>query len=242
VRTVGHSSQALRGQNIGDLTHLVQTTAHTVGALSADTGSLKRLVDGADQALAVTAAHNDALAQALRLSPPALDATRSTSLVLDRTLSALDPLVTKLEPGARLLGPTNDVLAPLLARASRTLREAVPLLRVAPGALRALAYASGEGIPLIAGLTPVVDRLDESLLPFLARTDPDTRLKLYETFGPTASALSSTLSGFDVNGYSYNFDAQLSTGSVLLPCHLGLAGAPNLGGCLVQTPNLRRTR
>jgi hypothetical protein len=85
-------------------------------------------------------------------------------------------------------------------------------------------------------LTPIVGRLNRDLIPFLARTDPDTRLKLYETLGPMASALSSSWSGFDANGYVYNFNAELSTGSLVLPCDTGPGGSSNLASCLVQTP------
>lgn len=236
AQTVGEGAQALRGQDIGDLPSLVRTTARTLTALSSGTGELERVVEGADATLAVTAAHNDQLAQALQLSPPALAATLRTSGILNRTLTALDPLVTKLEPDAKLLGPTSDVLRPLLRRTSSTLERAVPLLQVAPGALQALAYASTEGIPLIAAFTPVVTRLNAKLIPWLDRTDPDSRLKLYEALGPTASALSGSMSGFDVNGYSYNFNVELSTGSILLPCDLGLTGVPNLPACLSQEP------
>jgi ABC-type transporter Mla subunit MlaD len=235
IQTVGLSSVALRGREIGDLPRLVETTASTLRALRADPGGLERLVDGADRTLAVTAAHNSALAQTIQLSPPALDATLTTDGTLDRTLTALDPLVVKLEPGARLLGPTTVVLRPLLARTDRTLTDAAPLLHLAPGALRALADASRQGIPLISGLTPIVGRLNRDLIPFLARTDPDTRLKLYETLGPMASALSSSLSGFDANGYVYNFNVELSTGSLVLPCDTGPGGTSNLASCLVQT-------
>jgi virulence factor Mce-like protein len=242
VQTIGQSSDALRGQDIGDLTNLVQTAAVTVKAIGAERSDLQRLVDGADHTLAVTASHNAALAQTVQLSPPALDATMTTNRILDQTLTALDPLTVRLEPGARLLGPMTAVLRPLLTRADRTLTDAVPLLRVSPGALRALAYASQQGVPLIAGLRPIVRRLNDDLLPFLARTDPDTRLKLYETLGPTASALSSTLSGFDANGYVANFNVQLSPGSFILPCDTGAGGTSNIGLCLSRTPAFARSK
>jgi ABC-type transporter Mla subunit MlaD len=184
----------------------------------------------------VTAAHNVALAQAIQLSPSALDATLTTNHTLDQTLTDLDPLIARLEPGARLLGPTTAVLRPLLEQTDHTLRDAGPLLRQTPPTLRGLASASSEGVPLLAALTPIVQRLNSNLIPFLARTDPDTRLKLYETLGPIASALSSSLSGYDANGYVYNFNVQFDTGSVILPCDTGPNGISNIQSCLVQNP------
>jgi len=242
IATIGQSAAALRGQQIGDLPNLVQRTAATLKALGSDPAALERLVAGADSTLAVTAAHNAALAQTIQLSQAALDATLSTNRTLDQTLTALDPLVVKLEPGARLLGPATAVLAPLLTRANRTLTDAEPLLRVAPGALGALHYAGARGTPLIAGLQPITRRLNGNLIPYLTRTDPDTRLKLYETIGPLASALSSSLSGFDANTHLYNFNVQLSTGSLVLPCDTGPGGTANLGSCLTQVPAFARSR
>lgn len=234
---IGSGSQALRGQQIGDLTHVVRSSAATLDAIGSDTASLQRLVDGADVTLGVTAAHNQNLAAAIQLSPPALASTRSSAVVLDQTLTALDPLVARLQPGARLLGPATTALKPLLGQTDRTLGNAVPLLQAAPGTLQSLGSASRQGVPLIRGLTPVVSRLNRRLLPFLATTDPDTRLKLYETFGPMASALSSSLSGYDSNGFVYNFDVQLSGGSTILPCDTGPGGTSHLVSCITQAPS-----
>jgi hypothetical protein len=202
----------------------VTSTARVVRALGSNAGDLQRLLDGADRTLAVTADHNVALAQAVQLSPPALDSTIATDRTLSVTLTDLDPLISQLRPGARELGPTTAVLRPMLARTIRVLRDAEPLLRIAPGALRSLAAASRQGVPLIAGLTPTVERLNAKLIPFLNVTDPDTRLRLYEAIGPLASALSSSASLFDANGYTYNFNVQESSGSLLEPCATGPTG------------------
>jgi ABC-type transporter Mla subunit MlaD len=195
-------------------------------------------VDGAQQTLAVTASHNRALAQALQLTPPALDSTLATNRKLDTTLSALDPLVAELRPGARLLAPATTVLAPMLTRLRTVLDDAQPLLRAAPSALGRLASMSRQGVPLIAGLNPVIRRLNGDLIPFLSAVDPDTRLRLYETIGPLASALSSSASLFDANGYTYNFDVQFSSGSVLLPCATGPSGT-ELQQCLLVQNAIR---
>jgi hypothetical protein len=231
---IGQGSDALRGAHIGDLQRLVSSSAKVVKVLGSDTTDLQRLVEGAQQTLAVTAGHNQALAQAVQLTPSALDSTLATNLKLDATLSALDPLVERLRPGARLLGPTTAVLAPMLRRMSRVLGDARPLLQAAPAALRRLAAMSRQGVPLIAALNPIISRLNGKLIPFLNTVDPDTRLRLYETIGPLASALSSSASLFDANGYTYNFDVQGSSGSVLGPCATGPTGTQVQQCLLVQ--------
>ena len=228
---IGQGSAALRGSRIGDLPALIRTTAATVRALSADTRSLQGLVTGADGTLAVTAAHNAALAQAIQLSPAALDSTLETSRTLDGTLTALDPLVTQLQPGARELAPATAALEPMLRRLNRALDDARPLLRVSPRAVRELGAMGSEGTPLIGSLQPLVDRLNTNLIPWLGQRDSDTRLRLYEAIGPLFSGLADSLSSFDANGYLYNFNVQVSSGSILLPCDTG-PGGTNPQACL----------
>jgi virulence factor Mce-like protein len=238
LSVIGAGSDALRGAQTGELPRLVRSTASTVRALSADTGALQGLVDGAEQTLAVTAAHNSALAQAIELSPAALDSTRTTSRRLDVTLSKLDPLIARLRPGARELGPATRLLQPMLDQTDRVLRDALPLLRAAPPALEKLGSMSAHGTPLLGALTPTVNRLNTELIPWLGRADSDTHLPLYETIGPLFSALSSSLGNFDTNGYSYNFNVQLSPGSLLLPCDTG-PGGTHPQQCLLLRQTLR---
>ena len=100
------------------------------------------------------------------------------------TLDHLDPLVAALRPGARRLGPAVRALEPALAATDRVLADTRPLLGAAPPALRALASAGRQGVPLIEGLRPTVRRTDNDLLPWLDSTDKDVNLRVYE--GPEA--------------------------------------------------------
>jgi phospholipid/cholesterol/gamma-HCH transport system substrate-binding protein len=234
VSTIGRAADALRGEQIGDLPSLIRGSAITLRALADSTSSLRQLIDAGDATLAVTANHNSELAQAIVLSPPALRSTMTTSKRLNGMLTALDPLVSRLEPGARELGAVTRVLGPMLTRTDRLLRDARPLLAVAPNALRALGAMSQIGVPLIAGLRPTLNRLNAQLLPLLDARSSDTRLRLYETLGPMASSLSASLAGFDANTALYNFNVQFATGSLLLPCDQG-ANSSQLAECLVST-------
>ena len=230
LATIGPAMQALRGEDIGDLTGVVRTAGETAGALGASDTSLAGLVDGAERTLAVTASDHAALAQALQLSPPALTSTQSTLGVLDTTLTRLDPLVARLRPAVRTLAPTTAVLRPMLARASRVLDDALPLLGVAPAALTQLGSAGASGTPLLRGLTPTIARLNARLLPFLNTRDDDTKLKIYEGIGPTFSAIDSAASQFDGSSWFLHFDAAAGVNSVSLPCDPGF-DATQLGRC-----------
>jgi ABC-type transporter Mla subunit MlaD len=234
LSTVGMSSSALRGEIPGDLTRMVQSTAATLRALSVSTTSLQTLVNDGDRTLAVTAGHRAALSSTIELSPAAESASITGNAILVRTLNALDPLVHRLRPGARLLGPATTALMPILSRTRQTLADARPVLSLLGPTVQRLGAAARQGTPLIGALTPTVLRLRTQLIPFLNTTDPDTRLKLYEALGPTASSLSSSQSGFDSNGFVYNFDVQVSTGSVELPCNTGLDGVAHASQCLTS--------
>lgn len=242
VEVVGEGSEALRGSDIGDLPTLIKSTSQVAQSLASDRAALKGLVTGADGTLAATAAHNQSLASAIQLSPPALDSTLITSHTVNATLTALDPLVTRLEPGAKELGPATQVLQPMLKRANTVLDESVPLLHAAPPAISALGTVGSQGGPLIGSLTPLVQRLNGNLLPWLGATDSETRLRLYETIGPLFSALADSLGSFDANGYLYNFNVQVSPGSIELPCDLGPGGTTvsDLAACAAEKSTLAR--
>jgi virulence factor Mce-like protein len=225
LQTIGRGADALRGQDTGDLSKLVRSSASALNALSSDQQSLQGLVDGAERTLAVIAADHTALAQTLQLTPPALSSTQLTMQSTNQTLTQLDPLVRALQPGANEIAPTTQELDPLLRQANRVLPATIPLLTAARPALTQLGAMSDHGTPLIAGLEPTIRRLEDNLIPFLDRTDPDTRLRNYEAIGPFASDLDSAAGQYDASGYLLRFDLGLGPNSVLLPCDTGLAPA-----------------
>ena len=77
---------------------------------------------------------------------------------------------------------------------------------------------SRQGVPLMRGLRPTLDRLDRQLLPFLRRRDPDTRLLNYESIGPFFASLGSAVGEFDAEDYILHFATNLGADSALIPC------------------------
>lgn len=223
LAVVGKGTEALRGQDAGDLTRLVQNTARTVAGLSRDQQALEGLVDGAARTFAVTARERTSLGRTIALSPPALAATTQTMNRLRTTLGRLDPLVARLRPGAQRLDPAMHALRPALTAAGRVLSDARPLLRIAPGTFAQLAAMSNQGTPLLTALDPTVKRLNSDLIPFLGRTDSDTKLRNYEAIGPFISALDSAAGEFDASGNFLHFMTGGAPDSVLLPCDSGLS-------------------
>jgi hypothetical protein len=137
---------------------------------------------------------------------------------LATTLDHLDPLVTRMRPGARELGPATRALRPGLDESKRLLRASVPLLRPTGPTMGHLAAMGRQGVPLVGALRPTLDRLDRELLPFLRRRDPDIGLLNYQAIGPFFSGLGSVGGEFDDNGYILHFATALGPDSVLVPC------------------------
>jgi len=197
LRTVNQGFTPLLGSEPGDLARLVTNTAHTVDGLGRDPSALRELVAGAAQTLQVTADKRNQLAALFDQLPGALASLRITSGRIDRTLRYLDPLVVRLQPGARELGPATQAAIPAFDQGAHLLAEAEPLLRELPGGLRSLGSASSSGVRLIGGLTPTLNRLHSDTLPWLAQPDPDTGIATVNMIGPTAAATDSAASEFD---------------------------------------------
>jgi hypothetical protein len=100
------------------------------------------------------------------------------------------------------------------------------LLVVLHPAVSHLAAAAGPGRALVNALAPTVARLNDELLPYLARPDSDLKRPLYQLIGPTFGTLASAASEYDRRHHVLHFPIQPSSGSLtIVPCRL-FAGAP----------------
>jgi hypothetical protein len=88
----------------------------------------------------------------------------------------------------------------------------------------ALAGAAREGVPVIASLTPTLNRVQTSFLPFLNRTDPETKLKNYEAVGPAVAGVSSAIALGDRYGALAGFQAGFGENTIggISPCTTNL--------------------
>jgi ABC-type transporter Mla subunit MlaD len=215
LQTVDRGLQPVLGEQTGDLRGLVASTAKTVQGLD-DTLGLQALVTSADRTLAVTDAQRRQLGQTIQLSPAALRSTYTTMGRLRATLGHLDPLVTKLRPGARVLGSAARAATPTLAKTETVLHDLRPLLHQAGPTFDALGQASPSGVDLMNGLDPTVGRLLDNILPWLRKPDSGTKLATYESIGPFWSALSATAGEFDSVGYRIRFTVPPGTNSFVM--------------------------
>lgn len=216
----GPALHALRGQHTGDLIGAIRSTRDVVENLDKVDGKLASLIDDGNVAIGVTAARSADLSQTLRIAPGTLDATRAEMASLRGTLDRVDPLADELRPGARRLDETSKALRPALDDARPMLRDTKPLLRDLSPTVERLRTTALRGTPLIRQLQPTVDRLNEDTIPFLnSRHQPSNR-KVYETVGPTISALASLTQDFDANGHDIAFQpgAGLRLAEGFVPC------------------------
>lgn len=224
MRTLAPTVRALRGERTGDLIKAVRSTRDVVVNLDKDDARLASLIDSGNVAIGVTAARSADISRTLSIAPGALDVTRREMVSLRSTLDRVDPVADELRPGARRLDDTARALTPALDDARPVLRDAKPLLRDLSPAVRSLQTTAKRGTPLIAQLQPTVNRLDDELIPFLNSEQQPSGRKVYETVGPTFSALDSATQNFDVNGHDVAFQpgAGLRLAEGFLPCSVYL--------------------
>jgi hypothetical protein len=109
-----------------------------------------------------------------------------------------------------------------VARGAQLVRRAVPLLRALRPAASGLASAARNGLPLVNGLAPSLDRLVKTILPYINEIDPGTKKSTAVMIGGTFSSLGSGAAGqMDENGHFIRFPATSGNSSFnSLPCQV----------------------
>jgi virulence factor Mce-like protein len=213
------SLHALLGTRTGDLNRLVEGLNGTMAALAHNEAALGDLVSSGSAAIGTLAARRVALGATLAEAPSALDEVRLSTVRLTRTLDNLDPVSVALLPGARGLAAAARAARPALARLATDLRVGRPLLDDLPPAVTSLERAAASGSADIDQLTPAVDRLGNSIVPWLGQRSPNTKLRNYESIGPAAAAVNASGMDYDVNGFIQRFSGGIGERVIgSLPC------------------------
>ena len=221
MRDLAAGLPGLRGTKPGvDLPALVGASNRWMGALARNEASLGGLIDSGAVALGVTAAQRIDLGSTFDQAPAALEQTRTTMARLRTTLGVLNPIAARLEPGALKLDRAATLARTALAAATPLLRELKPTLAAIRPSVNSLATAATSGVPVINSLTPTIDRVHRSFLPFLKQTDPETKLKTYEAVGPAVASLGSVTAWGDRYGSLADFEAGAGENAVagVSPC------------------------
>lgn len=188
---------------------LIRGSGDVFASLAKDPGQLRNTIRSSQRAFEATAASREQLAGTVENLAPFLDSTRDVSQRLQRFSATATPVLDRLLPSARALGPLLRDL-PQFAEATRV------TLAAAPG----LARAATTGVPAINSTldrtVPVLDKLR----PWLGELTPvlkyagDYRAELAGTLGNLAAATQSTLPSGDVQRHLLRAVAQLSPESL----------------------------
>lgn len=217
--TVHDGLRAARGvPEDEDLTRLVAGTAATVRSLDAPQDDLRTLVSGVGATVETVARRNADLRAALDAGPRTMSEIDLTLGRLEPTLTGADGLVSRLQRSAGQVAPTLANLRPTLVDTNVLLNRARPLLRALNPALGRLGEASDSGVPVVDGLVPSLRRLDDTVLPYLAKKDPGTGKSTTVMIGGTAAGFGGSAGALDPNGHLIRFPATGGDTTVYLPC------------------------
>jgi ABC-type transporter Mla subunit MlaD len=213
---------ALRGsQTDTDLRSLVSASSRTIAVLDTPTDEVRTLVGAAAATLQTTAGAQAAIRSTLASAPAALRSTDQTVRQLGSTLDLADPLIATVNDAAPEVAPTLARLHPTVVGLDSLLRGAQPLLHALRPAVTSLARAARDGLPLLGALTPSLGRVNDSILPYLAQTDPETGHTTTEMIGGTFTALGSGAPGqMDASGHFIRFPVTSGSSPVYLPCQI----------------------
>jgi virulence factor Mce-like protein len=220
LSNVAPALDALQGTQPGDLTNTIDQASRLVTGLKNSTSQFGDLVVKADASFAATNAQQSSIAAMLQQGPQTLSDTQTTMTNVNGLLTRLNPVADALVPGARALAPASIALDPALRQLIPLLNTARPTLISLRPALQRLSSAGRLGSPLLGSLTPTLQTFNTKLVPTLNHTSGVTNLKMYETVGPTASAVEDSASTYDRNGYVQRFEAVNAGANALsfLPC------------------------
>ncbi len=236
--TLAAGLNTAQGEQPGDLRRLVANASRVTAALDRESDGVEDVIEGGGATLGTTAEHRVAVQNTLSRAAVVMPSVRQTLDRLDDTLEGADTLVRNLRQPAGEIAPTVRALRPTVLEADHLLRRARPLVRSLRPTVRSLASAAKAGRPLLDELKPSITRVDETVLPDLAKRDKTSGRTTYEMIGPTAANLNSVSSAVDQNGHLVSLG--LGAGDKFvesIPCRLYFADptAEQLIGCASAT-------
>jgi hypothetical protein len=160
---------AAGGPTQSELAGTIRGFAATSRALArADSSYAPLLRDAAATIAAIRIGSDTPLDRTIAAFPATLAAAQTGGAALTSTISMLRPLAVALTPGMRELTPTLTELGPLLRAARPALGAAVPFVGAVRASLAAAQRAAPASTALIGELHPLLDHLNQTLLPFLS--------------------------------------------------------------------------
>lgn len=210
---------ALRGQLKGyDLPRLVNATSRTLEALDTGNDDIRTLVAGAATTLRTVGRRDQELRESISSGPSVTRDLTGTFARLDGTLDRARGLVARLQGAAPDVAPTLAELRPTLPTLQTVLDDARPLVATLPGTLDTLAGAGRDVAAIVPRVRPALQRIDEQILPYLAREDEFTGKSTTVMIGGFLAGFGGSAAQQDSNGHFIRFPASIGASSAYLPC------------------------
>jgi virulence factor Mce-like protein len=222
---------AVRGEvQDTDLRSLIDNAGKAARAVTVGAGGsgTRRFVQTAAATLSDISSNAGALRAGIEHLNPDIDMTGPDFHELVSVAYQAAPVLDKLIAAAPQVEPTLRSLTPTVSNLHTLLIDATPLVNRLRPAVHSLAATATVGVPVIDSLNPSMARLQNTILPDLNETTPETRgHPAYTLIGPTFVGLGTLASFFDGNGELANLTLGLGaandTGGVL-PCSLDFTG------------------
>ncbi|MEA2346484.1 MAG: phospholipid/cholesterol/gamma-HCH transport system substrate-binding protein [Thermoleophilaceae bacterium] len=194
---------ALRGTDPDeDVANLVAYTGRAMRALGASPDELNALVRDAAITFGTTGAHGADISDTLVTAASALPRVRSTLTRLDRTLDLTNPVLNRLRDNSGRLSPALAQLDPVVRDADKLLSDkAEPLMDSLRPTARSLARTARGGSPLLKELAPSLGRIQDTILPDLARKSPESDHTTYEMIGPAVAGVDAMAAHYDSSSH-----------------------------------------
>jgi phospholipid/cholesterol/gamma-HCH transport system substrate-binding protein len=222
---------AVRGQvQDTDLRNLVTNAGKAAQAVSVGTNGseTRQFVESAAATLSAVSSNQPALQSIMRDLQLNAEITGPFFHDLNPVTYRARRLLDKLIPEAGQVAPTLHALHPALTDLHTLLTDANPLLHKLRPAVHSLASAANVGVPVIDQLAPSLVRLQNTVLPGLTQTTPETRgHPAYQLVGGTLVNLGNLAGFFDSNGNEANLTLGMGAANDvggLLPCGLNFTG------------------
>jgi phospholipid/cholesterol/gamma-HCH transport system substrate-binding protein len=195
-------AQGLRGEQNGDLTRVVQHLSRAGQILTEDDGTqLAAVVDSLQTVAARLGQRSADLTAAVDRLPPTLAEAKTTLAKLNGTLDRLDRAAPALMPSIPVLRSTVAAAGPVVAEARPVIAGLRPLVGQLRPVLRDAVPTVRSGTQVLGDIEgPVVDRLNQSVIPRLYGHYGDSPSALYEELGYTVAGLDGVLKYIDDGG------------------------------------------
>jgi phospholipid/cholesterol/gamma-HCH transport system substrate-binding protein len=209
---------ALGGEENGDLARLVDDLGQVAATLTAHDGELEAAVDGLGSFASTLGDRAADLEASTASLPETLRATRAGMAALESSLARLEATAPAARPAVQRLEALLRRSTPVLAEATPVLADLRPVARQAGPVLDTLTPTSALLRQLLDDLDgPVLDRLNDSVVPAVLSPTPGSATRLYEQIAYLQAGLAGVLKYTDRSGASMNFYLGNSPDSLSTP-------------------------